>query len=449
MRGTGRLVARAALSLAICSAVLSGSPDAAVAVGETCHGQAATLVGTAGAELRGTAGPDVIVTNGAFPVMADAGNDLVCVTGGAGLTDQDNMDVYGEDGDDVIDATALEADRLFVDLGLGNDTFTGGAESDGVLANAPFDDSPSAHTAGSDTVYTGAGDDNVSTGGPPGFPDHDTIDLGPGRDLAGITGSVDPALPVQAGEGSDELSFDRSSLHDALVIDNAGQQATAAGAVSMTWNGFERFHLTPIGHYEPPSFLGGPGSERLLTSIPLTSVDLGAGDDVVNLELQRKLVDHAAYQGGPGDDTFVIYAGAGDSARSIRLDLPRRKLVFQRAQQSVRARINGFERHRFSAYRIVFRGAPGADHVEWQGCHGVIDGGPGDDLVEQFSVPDVGCGYPVNTADLVVRGGRGDDRLVGGGDPNVLLGGPGADLADGGGGKRDLCVAEREKHCER
>jgi hypothetical protein len=449
MRGTRRVGVGVVLTLLISAAVLAGRPDLAGAVGETCHGLPATVVGTPGAELHGTAGADVVVTNGAFPVFADAGNDLVCVTGGAGLSDQDHMDVYGEDGDDVIDATTLEADRLFVELGPGNDTFAGGPEEDGVVANAAFDDSsPAARTAGNDTVSTGAGDDNISTGGPQGYPDRDTVDLGPGRDTAGITGSIDPALPIQGGEGSDDLEFDRDSLDHALVIDNAAQHATDAGAPVMTWSSFERFSLTPIGPYEPPSFIGGPGPERLQGYIPLTALDLGGGDDVVNLEHQKKLVDHASYAGGTGDDAFILYAGPGDSARRVRLDVPKGKLLFQREQEAVRARIGGFERYRFSARQFDFRGTAAAERLAWQSCQGLVDGGRGDDLIETFSNPDVGCGYPVSTADLVVRGGGGDDTLVGNGDPNVLLGGPGKDRADGRGSKSDRCAAEIVKHCE-
>ena len=450
MRPSGQLVSCVSVALLISAGTLAGSLGPAAAAGETCHGLAPTVIGTPGTDLNATEGPDVVLTNGAINVYAGAGDDLVCVTGGAGLGDQDVMEILAEDGDDVVDGTTVESERLFVDLGQGNDTFTGGPEADGVVANAAFDgSSPAARTAGNDTVSTGAGDDNISTGGAPGVADQDTIDLGPGRDVAGIDGSVDPALPIQGGEGSDELEFDRSSLSNALVIDNTLQRATDAQVPVLTWSGFERFRLSPIGRYEPPSFLGGPGAERLLGYIPLTAVDLGGGDDLVNLELQHRLVDHASYAGGTGDDDFILYAGAGDAARHVRLDLPRGKLYFQREKEAVRARIGGFERHRFSADRIEFRGTAAADHVEWQGCHGVIDGGRGDDLIEAFSLPDVGCGYPVNHADLVVRGGGGDDTLVGSGDPNVLVGGAGDDRADGRGGNRDRCVAEKERHCER
>lgn len=72
------LVALAGLTLGLLTPVLSVP---AYAVGETCNGQAATLVGTPGGVVTGTDGPDVIVTNGAARVEAGAGDDVICTTG--------------------------------------------------------------------------------------------------------------------------------------------------------------------------------------------------------------------------------------------------------------------------------------------------------------------------------------------------------------------------------
>jgi Ca2+-binding RTX toxin-like protein len=449
MRRSGGLVGSCALTLVVAGAMLLGRPDAAVAVGETCHGFAATVVGTPGAELQGTAGPDVVVTNGATALDAGGGDDLVCVTGAEGL---DAADVEAGDGNDIVDASTSGAERTGVVLGAGDDVYLGSPKVDFVRASepysSPFDPPPDQ---GADTVSTGDGDDLVQTGGSAAHPDHDTIDLGGGNDDAWLQGVVDPTRPIVGGTGSDLVEFDRSTLREALVIDNAVGQATAAGVPVIAWSAMERFRLSPIGPYEPPSFVGGPGPERVEAYVPLTSVDLGGGDDLLNLELQHRLVNHASYDGGAGDDSFVIYSGAGDKARRARLDLPRSRLLFQRERQTVRARISGFERHKLSADDVVVRGSAGADHVQWAGCHGVVNGGPGDDVVEEFSPADTGCGYPINDPgqyDVVVQGGRGDDRLVGGRGPDTLLGGPGKDLADGRGSKGDRCVAERELGCE-
>jgi hypothetical protein len=77
-------------------------PVPAVA-GETCQGQAATLVGSTDVTtLVGTDGDDVIVTNGSWVIYADDGNDRVCVTGRPGR-------VHAGVGDDVVDATAASS----------------------------------------------------------------------------------------------------------------------------------------------------------------------------------------------------------------------------------------------------------------------------------------------------------------------------------------------------
>ena len=134
---------------------------------------------------------------------------------------------------------------------------------------------------GADTVITGGGRDTVITGGTLAHPDHDDIDLGSGNDRAWLRGQVDPALPVQAGPGWDQLRLGLESLLHELVIDNATGRATDNGAVVMTWSGMERFALDSAA--EPPSFIGGTGNERLWTQVPLTAADLGDGDDRLQL----------------------------------------------------------------------------------------------------------------------------------------------------------------------
>ncbi|MCW2766246.1 MAG: Hemolysin-type calcium-binding region [Nocardioides sp.] len=441
MRRSRELVGFIALTLAVTGVGLAGTVDVAAAGVESCRGQSATIVGTPGSDIGGTDGPDVVVTNGAATTYTGAGDDLVCVTGGSSRAD---TDVVAGEGDDVVDTLASEARIARVILGGGDDTFTGGPRPDSVWASDAWDSPPGQ---GADTVSTGGGDDVVLTGGSLGRPDHDTVDLGPGRDDAWLQGAVDPELPIRGGAGSDQLELDRSTLRHALVIDNAAGRATDAGVPVMAWSGMERFRLSPIGSWAAPSFIGGAGSERIWTAIPFTSMDLGGGDDLVNLELQRRLVDHASYIGGAGDDNFILYAGAGDQARRAELDLPNGRLLFRRDQQAVHARIHGFELHRLSARRLDVHGTAATDHVQWSGCRGVIGAGAGDDLIEAISVDDAGCGYLGEDAELVVRGGRGDDRLVGNYMPDVLIGGPGEDQADGR-SNRDRCVAETTIRCE-
>ncbi|WP_183094334.1 hypothetical protein [Nocardioides stalactiti] len=436
------LLGLSVLTLTLSGLLLVGGPEVAAVGGATCHGEPATFVGAPGGELHATDGPDVIVTNGAEDTYAGDGDDLVCVTGGDGT---DAVDVLAGDGDDVVDATA-SGTRVRASLGGGDDTYTGGPRSDWVEASDPFE---SPRGQGDDVIATHDGDDSVITGGSATTPDHDDVDLGAGDDEAQLDGAVDPLLPIDAGTGTDELVLNRSTLRSALVIDNIVEKASDAGGPAISWHGVERFNLQPWGAWVAPSFVGDDGAEKVWSVIPLTSIDLGGGDDLVNLHVHgRRLLDHAAYAGGAGEDTFILNAGAGDQARRVDLDLVEGQLMFRPEETAVRADIDGFERFRLSARRLDVRGTAATDHVRFSGCRGVVAGGPGDDVLEAISIPDAGCGYAGEDAELVTRGGPGDDTLVGEYMPDILIGGPGDDFAHGH-RNTDRCVAETERGCER
>ncbi len=95
--------------------------------GPTCEGQAATIVGTAGADrLFGTAGPDVIVgLGGNDGIYGYGGGDVICAGDG-------NDVVAGGAGNDLIDGGNGD-DRVTGDAG--NDDVRGGAGSDRVFGN--------------------------------------------------------------------------------------------------------------------------------------------------------------------------------------------------------------------------------------------------------------------------------------------------------------------------
>ncbi|HXH80319.1 calcium-binding protein [Nocardioides sp.] len=98
------------------------TPAPASAVGETCQGRPATIVGT-GAEVRGTSGDDVVVTGASRKADAGAGDDLICVT----ATDQDRrIYVSAGPGNDSVDASATTAYSTTTDLGDGLDRYVGG-----------------------------------------------------------------------------------------------------------------------------------------------------------------------------------------------------------------------------------------------------------------------------------------------------------------------------------
>jgi hypothetical protein len=86
-------------------APLTLSPPAH-AGGESCEGLPATVVGTPGATVTGTDGPDVIVSAGAVEVRALGGDDVICTTASVapapGAFDP-AVRVLAGSGDDVVD----------------------------------------------------------------------------------------------------------------------------------------------------------------------------------------------------------------------------------------------------------------------------------------------------------------------------------------------------------
>jgi Ca2+-binding RTX toxin-like protein len=131
---------------AVVTGVLLGTPTpAATASAETCQGRPATIVGT-GHDIQGTTGNDVIVTGASSITLADAGDDLICVT----PYPHDDLFVDAGPGDDVVDAsgpTTTSVPGYRVDLGSGIDRYIGGPVHDEVQGQ-DFDDS----VTGADTV---------------------------------------------------------------------------------------------------------------------------------------------------------------------------------------------------------------------------------------------------------------------------------------------------------
>lgn len=82
MHRSPRAVGLSALVLVLAGVGFAGSVEVSAAGGAFCHGQEATIVGTAGTDIRATNGPDVIVTNGARVGCGYLGEDAEAVARG-------------------------------------------------------------------------------------------------------------------------------------------------------------------------------------------------------------------------------------------------------------------------------------------------------------------------------------------------------------------------------
>lgn len=460
MRRTTPLTAAAMLGLALLAPTTS-----ATAAGETCRGEAATIVGT-GPAVTGTEGRDVIVTGGSTRVTALGGDDLVCVAP-VGTT-SNGIEVDAGTGNDVVDTTAApSAYYVDADLGPGADTLEGGPGGDWV-DTGDVDGS----TAEVDVVRTNDGGDTaLTTGGA------DVIDLGAGADRLSLTGvSTSVGGLLAGGDDHDTLEMTIAAKSDDAVDLTSGTYRTA-GAVA-AFSSFEGVDLLARGGRV--SVTGTTGDDQLSVYWPgqeasTIVTDLLGGDDDVLLDGTR-LAAGSRFRLGGGNDRLVAARASGSLALHLKrdqlkvgsdtfraTDVEDAFLMAPKVTLVGDSRDNTLVSH---ACRTSISGRQGDDELVWDydyvfdaydlGCRAgsTMRGGPGKDSfygsprADRLFGDDGNDDIRGDSGDDIVRGGAGADELFGAAGRDVLLGEGGRDRADGGDG-RDRCVAEREKSCER
>ncbi len=401
---------------------------------DLCQGQVATIVGTADQRhMRGTIGPDVIVTGGADSVKALEGDDVVCVTGST-------RRLNTGDGHDHV-RTSNGRTRTGVSLGRGDDTFSGGNRVDFV--------SPGR---GTDHVATGGGNDGYLDGGFSLRFSDDVVALGPGNDRA-VT-PPNPAGTVDGGAGSNELvpKVDFDTEPGPWTFDNVTETGTNPDGTRFVWRNFQEFTFAPGFDGAAVTFAGSGRDERVSVDRffeygpSLRSVDMGAGDDRVTFD---STVGHA--DGGPGHDRLDVQ-DLGDPhdagfVPAIGVDLRAGQL----RTEGVRRNAVSFEDLLVSNFGVVELAGNGREnsmtvghacsvHMTGRGGRDRLVARPGGVCDEYEADPDV-------PRRVVAFGSAGNDELVGRETSDVLVGGPGRDSADGRAG-HDRCAAEVRRRCE-
>jgi Ca2+-binding RTX toxin-like protein len=485
---TTALTTTGLLGLALLAPTAWAGP--ASAAGETCRGEAATIVGT-GPTVTGTEGRDVIVSGSATSVSGLGGDDLICVAI-IGDTRSNVIDVDAGTGDDVVDTTAMGGGYyVTTTLGAGADTFVGGRTGDTVLAGEAPWDQEGADTA-LDRIDTGTGRDEVFSGSP-GTTNRDVVRLGDGDDHLTLgSPAVGPDAVLDAGAGDDSLRLTVGSGDIALDMAR-GTFTTVRGTAQFT--SFEFSTLT-VGN-GTLTYRGTEGRDSLTVhpegGAPTLDVVTGGGDDYLVIE-PATIAPGSRIDSGAGTDTFT----AATSTGRLALDLPGQRLTVG----DVDAVATGLEDAFLMAPEVVMTGDGADNELMWTGCDATLRGGAGDDSLRWqydsfFETYEFDCVGEVsmNGGDgrdslrgagsddrLVggrghdtiegrggddrirggrgndkmdggegrddIRGGKGHDRLLGRLGHDTLIGGGGRDFADGSRG-RDRCVAERERRCER
>ncbi|MES2339452.1 MAG: calcium-binding protein [Pseudomonadota bacterium] len=210
-------------------------------------------------------------------------------------------------GDDIV---SLGAGDDFVNIGSGRDEAHGGDGTDRITADYRTDTAAIVWNLQTDsysgsgrifdgfegfgTLYTGSGDDIVTT---TRLGLNELIYLGAGNDRVVLAGGDDD---VSGGTGLDTLVLDWSWISGRVIM-NANPTANAAEggfngefrAINYSWfnyyTSFERFEISTSG-----------GDDSIVTATGDDIVSLGAGDDFVNVGSGR---DEA--HGGAGTDVIT------------------------------------------------------------------------------------------------------------------------------------------------
>ncbi len=312
-------------------------------------------------------------------VNATQGDDMFGVAGDTGgvtvfglqatvnmfFTDsEDRLVLNGQGGNDVIDATSLEAGavQLTMNGGLGNDIFLG-SEGDDLINGGD----------GNDTALMGAGDD--------------TFVWNPGDDNDVVEGQ----------DGFDTLAFNGANIAEQINISANGGRALFTrdvASVVMDLNGTERIDFRALG-----------GADTITVN-DLSDTDVTE----VNIDL--------AGAGGTGDgaaDTIVINATNGDDVIQIIGDNGGITILGLGAQVNIT--------HFDAGDRIVINGLGGDDVIEASGLDASLirlfaNGGDGDDILIGSAGDDTLTGGP---GDDVLLGGPGIDVLDGAPGDDVVI----------------------------
>ncbi len=305
------------------------------------------------------------------------------------ITSNANINVRGDDGDNVIIATGLTGVNI-LQGGAGFDTINGGGGDDIIRGDAGADELNGED--GNDTVMGGAGLDTLNGGA-----GNDILDGGTQNDI------------LDGGLGADAMTG--GSGNDIYYVDNAGDTITELGTagsgydiVNTTLNTFfltdgdnlERVNFQGTGNFTSRGnegdnrFTGAAGNDRFI-------LDSGGAD---------------IFSGGQGRDAF----DARSSTNGITIRLDDQSLHAGDAAGDTLASIESFFGSNTAGDYMV----TGAARARFSGFGGddTLIGGASVDFLQGGADDDTLFG---NAARDTLQGGTGNDMMSGGSDRDQFL----------------------------
>jgi Ca2+-binding RTX toxin-like protein len=267
----------------------------------TCNGLPPTITGSSQENILGTAGDDVVITDGAARVDTGAGDDTICITGTGAVV------VNAGPGDDYVGART-HIGKTFVSLGFGDDTFLGGEGPDRVWSQESSNQTASDDH---DEIDTFGGNDYVISGSSTA-PNTDVVDLGTGGDVL-VTYGVGTGAFLSGGPGTNDYQpLPGADVRGDWLVDNVTGQALLGDVPSLTWQSFQRFDLRGM-QGDRLRYRGSAASEQVTAGGACQVVLRGrAGNDrltVAPVGCSGLPAGNAVLVGGAGNDRLKGASG--------------------------------------------------------------------------------------------------------------------------------------------
>jgi Ca2+-binding RTX toxin-like protein len=468
---SGTDVTQVAVDLAATGGAGDGAADTVIVNGTAANNQISVVDGSGTSVVVNGLPAQVIVTG------AEAANDTLVVNGLAG--------------NDVINASALDAGRirLTLDGGAGNDTLIGSRGNDMLLGGD-----------GNDTITGGTGDDLLfGQGGNdrmiwnPGD-GTDLMEGGDGTDTAEVNGGngaetftitangsrvrfdrISPApfsldigttenLVLNAGGGDDvitagnglanliQLTIDGGAGNDTItggdgndtLLGGDGNDTIAGGRgndVALLGAGDDRFIWNPGDGSDTVEGQSGTDTLQFNGANVNEKIDISANGgrvrltrDVANITMDLNDVEHINVAALGGADTITVNDLSGTDVTQVTVDLAATGGAGDGAADTVIVNGTAGSNHitlAGSGSSVVVNGLPA--QVMINGTEGgndvvVVNALAGNDTIDA-SLLNAGV-----LQHLTIDGGAGNDIIVGSRGADVLIGGDGNDTVTGGGG---------------
>ena len=369
--------------------------------GDVFNGDAGddTLVAAAGAEtMDGGDGIDTIdLSVGNFPYIFNMTTGAVNY-GGELFTNFENA-IMGDGNDSVTGS----ADANSILAGGGNDTVDGGGGNDTIDGGAGNDLLDGGN--GDDSVDGGLGDDTLNAGS-----GNDTLNGGDGNDRLNRGGGSSLTDAYYGGAGIDTIGADGIGFSSTVVFNLTTGFLLLSGSNYEIWNGFENYDGSSGTGGE--SVIGTAGANLIETGSGSNSLDGAGGSDTLMAGGGNDTLlgggGNDLLNGEAGDDTLT----GGSGADTLLGDIGNDRLTAGNGADSL-------------------GGGAGFDTLLGGGGNDTLNGGQDDDKLFAGKGDDLLLG---GDGDDTLNGQNNDDTLLGGAGNDVLNGGSGADTMQGGGG---------------